>query len=613
MNYKPIGPRKVKRRKEVKKSKPYESYYMYDVFKNHMAHLRFSHVVFQRKVPLIKRLQLVLEKNVGPHAHVVVGNTVYKCQVLILRIYCRLFSNNLKRGDLVRFPNGVMNNECFEMAYGWMITDQIYCHRSQLLDLLVATDLLKCAPLARSLFQRLDDHRHFSDLKAFACFWEAKRRGIKAMADMMLARAGKAFLALVCTKGFLRMDVYSLCDLLRSDGLAVQSEIEVFYAALLWLESNYQRRKIYIFRVMCLVRFHMMPNAFLLRFGNNLKNLRPHLADQICTLIFHGILDKRERRMNHRMSNSNRWRTRTWIRDPLCPYGIYLKRNGCCDINIEVFLYYLKCIRKSPDAFLARIRQTSPHEVYSKKRKDLIHEPSTSVYSGSKSPVYVSKHNYFYDDSESSDSDAVYDPDSESAETSTLTASKEFKCEEEDDFMSSPGFIGIDTDEEGIFNNNSNVGFKGDLKSVFFSDSSMETSDEFSTDTTEESSTDSCQEISANYKKPYRNSVLDSVGYVLADSETDSAAHARTDSETDSTRYARTDSETDSARYAGTNSETDSARYIRSDSETDSAGLSARYSIAHYYTDSRKGFPIKSSTGNRSSKTTLTTDSLEYF
>jgi len=132
-----------------------------------------------------------------------------------------------------------MSNECFEMAYGWMISDQIYCPRSQLLDLLVATEVLKCASLARSLFQRLDDHRHFSDLKAFACFWEAKRRGIKAMADMMLARAGKAFLALVCTKGYMRLDVCSLCDLLRSDSLAVQSEIEVrFFTQVLHFLTN---------------------------------------------------------------------------------------------------------------------------------------------------------------------------------------------------------------------------------------------------------------------------------------------------------------------------------------------------------------------------------------
>jgi len=227
--------------------------------------------------------------------------------------------------------------------------------------------------------------------------------------------------------------------------------------------------------------------------------------------------------------------------------------------------------------------------------------------------VDVLKHNYFYDDSESSDSDSVYDPDSEPGETSTLTASKESKYTKEDDFMPCPGYIGIDTDEEGIFKKKSKVSFKNVNESVFFSDSSMETSDEFSTDTTEEFSTDSCQETFAKYNKSSRKSALDSVGYVLADSEKDSAAYAGTDSKTDSTRYAGTDSETDSSRYFVTDSETDSARYIRADSETDSGELSARYSIAHYYKDSYKGIPFRSSTGNRSSKTTLTNDSLEYF
>ncbi|XP_016955287.1 uncharacterized protein LOC108028142 [Drosophila biarmipes] len=511
---KPINPKK---RKEVEKSMAFEPYFMYNIFKKYMSHLRFSHLVLHRKVPLTKKLQLVLERNVGPHAHVIVGNTVYKCQVLILRIYCALFRNNLKRGDLVKFPNGVMSNECFEMAYGWMITDQIYCPRGLLLDLLVAADRLKCSALANSLFQCLDDHRQFFDLKAFACFWEAQRRGLRAMGDMMLSRVGKCFLALVCTKGYLRLDVDRLCDVLRSDNLAVQSEIEVFYAALLWLESNYQRRKKFIPRVLSLVRFHIMPYAFLVLWASQLKNLRPYLADQICAIMFNAMLAKLDRRMNP-LKSKYTWKTRNWIRDPLCPYEIHLKRNGCCEINVEVFLFYLKCIRKSPDAFLARIRRVNHQKESFIKCEGSIHEPSKSENSGGKSPV-DSKLSSWMEHNRESESDS----DSQWAKTSTFTASNEFKS----------------TEEEGDAQESST-----------FSDTSSEFSGKSSTNTTEESSADSFQESSAGYGKSDRKSELDSEGYVLADSETDSSANAVTDSDTDSSRLVRAVSETDSDRYS---------------------------------------------------------------
>ncbi|KAH8364044.1 hypothetical protein KR084_001904, partial [Drosophila pseudotakahashii] len=306
---------------------------------------------------------------VGPHANVIVGDSVYKCQVLQLRVYSKLFEDNVQRKDLIMFPDNLMSNECFEMVYGWMISEQIYCPRKMLLNLLLAAQRLQCQSLVEVVYNCLDDHAHYSELKAFACFLEAKRKGMLKMADMMLSRLAKSFLALVCMKEYRDMDINCLCYMLSSDNLAVQSEIEVFYSALYWLLSKFRRRKKYIEEVLGLVRFHMMPSEFLLLWSQNLKNLRPELADFICVCIGNAMLKQEEHYEGFFLPEFHGRDKRHWVRDSRCPYEHMLDRNGCSELTVKVFLRYMRRVRKAPGTFHTRLTFAKDYKVLS-PRKD---------------------------------------------------------------------------------------------------------------------------------------------------------------------------------------------------------------------------------------------------
>ncbi|XP_016997006.3 uncharacterized protein [Drosophila takahashii] len=550
--YRPVGPRCVNTKDEFT---PFTPEYMYDEWKEHMPHLRFRHMVRFRKVSLLKKLKLVLEMNVGPHANVIVGDSVYKCQVLQLLAYSTLFKDNVQRKDLFILPENLMSNECFEMVYGWMISDQIYCPRKLLLDLLVAAEHLQCQSLAEVVYKYLDDQKHYSELKAFACFLEAQRKDMIKMADMMLSRVGKSFLALVCMKEFWNMDINCLRYLLSSNNLAVQSEIEVFYSALYWLLSKFRRRKGYIENVLSLVRFQMMPPGFLLLWAQNLKNLQPELADHICVCIGNAMLKQEEHHEGKFVPELHGRDNRNWVRDSECPYEYILDRNGCYELTVEVFLRYMRRVRKTPGTFHNRLTIAKDYKVLSARKDYCVYEP-LSFEEDSRCSLETKNDNdgfVFEDYLDFSDSDMSSVNSSEDTLSNFMTDSEEDSSSEEDTYFlqhlsSETSFVeNSETNFEAGFVTASETYSETNCESTYESDSSRDSSRDSSQDSSEHAPQDPFQDF-------FRGSSQESCGdsdepspsiaeCFCADSETDSAKSSEASSNPD----CRTDSNTDSS------------------------------------------------------------------
>ncbi|XP_017042998.1 uncharacterized protein LOC108089330 isoform X2 [Drosophila ficusphila] len=210
---------------------PFEPVFQLEAWKELMPHVGFTNWKQFAKCPLSKKLELALEKNVGRHAHLIINDTVYKCNVLVLRVFCELFANCLKINQVVQFPKDTLTNESFEVAYAWMTgIDEALCPNDgqQLLDVLKAAEILRCPLLCKSVFEALNDYNNFFELTAFDCFVAAISRGFFQVAHMMLRRVGKCFLVVVGSYQFQEMHANFLCNLLGSNTLAVQSEIETF-------------------------------------------------------------------------------------------------------------------------------------------------------------------------------------------------------------------------------------------------------------------------------------------------------------------------------------------------------------------------------------------------
>ncbi|EDX10303.1 uncharacterized protein LOC6737890 isoform X1 [Drosophila simulans] len=329
--------------------------FMPDSLKRQFTYKSLRNTVFYEKIPLQKKLKLALERNIGPHAYIIVNDTVYKCQVFVLRIYCTLFTNNLKRGDVVKFPRDAISNECFEWAYAWMTSNEIRLPRENILHFLVAAQYLQCNPLIKRILEFLNDHRTNCELFSFSCYLKARDMGMAHISDMIFPRVSKSFLVLVSNGDFIDMDIDVACTLLRSRLLAVQNEIEIFYSALLWLISNYEMRVKYIPRVLGFVKFHMIPSVFLLQWTSNLKDLQPELAINLFRFIQNAMLGQFEYYTETFQSKSMIRGYRRWTLDPKCPYLSHFHANGDFDLSLNVFFRYLRQIQNAPNRFIARL------------------------------------------------------------------------------------------------------------------------------------------------------------------------------------------------------------------------------------------------------------------
>lgn len=158
---------------------------------------------------------------------ILVGHMQYKCDLQAFRVYSKLFDDAVSPGDILSLPEEKISTKWFEVVYAWMTHNVIHCECSQILDLLEASEYLKCLELIHSIIDCLNDHNIFFDLIAFDCYKAAMHKRMYVLAAQMLSRVGKCFLILVGTMDFREMSDSHCCLLLGLDALAVHSEIEV--------------------------------------------------------------------------------------------------------------------------------------------------------------------------------------------------------------------------------------------------------------------------------------------------------------------------------------------------------------------------------------------------
>lgn len=114
--------------------------------------------------------------------------------------------------------------------------------------------------------------------------------------DLMLHRMAKSFLILIGTDEFYELNIEDVCKYLSSDSLVVNSEIEVIYAALLWLIRDYEERECYVRRILQTIRFELMPSMLQLNFDDNTDyELMPDTADRMSYLFKQALIHIQER------------------------------------------------------------------------------------------------------------------------------------------------------------------------------------------------------------------------------------------------------------------------------------------------------------------------------
>ncbi|XP_017132967.1 kelch-like protein 6 [Drosophila elegans] len=203
-----------------------------------------------------------------------IGQYVFPCHRLVLMVYVERVRQNMDKLEL-RLPEDLVKPEIFERLYRWMMDKEPLLKRSNIVDLLSASTYLKIDELTHQIWHCLDQDSLFGEHWAAQVAQDALNfKKLHYLHYMMLHRIQYFFLTFVASDEYLALPLKSLCHLFSSNDIRVNSEAEVFYAAIRWLNHKWPSRQIHLTEVMDKVRLFWMPNQLLLMLKSPVDDIR---------------------------------------------------------------------------------------------------------------------------------------------------------------------------------------------------------------------------------------------------------------------------------------------------------------------------------------------------
>lgn len=189
-----------------------------------------------------------------------VGNL--KVHLMVLQGFSGLFCD-LNNNACVELPLEQITPRSFELVYEWMIEDTPRLSRHGLLEVLRAATFLKIPQLEAQCEHCLQ--HGFAEESALLLYLEARLLHMERTYRPFLQRVGRFFLTLVASQEFLQLPMHALWLLLCSSNICVNTELEVFMAAVRWLNFKWPKRRLIISQLLSCVRFALIPPWLLIR------------------------------------------------------------------------------------------------------------------------------------------------------------------------------------------------------------------------------------------------------------------------------------------------------------------------------------------------------------
>lgn len=197
------------------------------------------------------------------------------CNRTLFMSYSEWAEHKLKNGlHELHLPEDQVPYEGLATLCAWMEKSHTVLDCAHLMAVLAAATFLRVQALSRQVWLCLDLPQGIKEDRAFKVAMDAS--SIHALAcyrgldTTILRRVQCFFLTLVASKEFLLLPPQNVCSLLSAD-VAVNSEKEVFFAAVRWLTHDWAGRCKYLEPIMESVRLAQLPTQYLrqLQTGTN--------------------------------------------------------------------------------------------------------------------------------------------------------------------------------------------------------------------------------------------------------------------------------------------------------------------------------------------------------
>ncbi|XP_030379570.1 uncharacterized protein LOC115627850 [Scaptodrosophila lebanonensis] len=240
------------------------------------------------KTLLPELLRDMIEHNKGATTQIVIDSIHFECMPTLLKCYSVWFANRDWRLTTFKFTGEDVPAEGFRLVYEWM-RFQVRPTYDTVVPMLQVAKHLQVDILQDQCWDLLADES-IREKRGFHLYLQSK--GMPALddvRDLMLARLRFYFLPLVGHDDFLNLDVEDVVSLLKLDTIGVNSEVEVFFSVLRWLNKAPEQRQKHLRKLMACVRFCFLPMFFLfsLKQGCNREDKRDLFKADPMLLAFH--------------------------------------------------------------------------------------------------------------------------------------------------------------------------------------------------------------------------------------------------------------------------------------------------------------------------------------
>ncbi|XP_002134401.2 uncharacterized protein [Drosophila pseudoobscura] len=256
-----------------------------EAFKKHTAEVEKANGQCSKKFIRLKnkdRLEDVVMIHIESSRSTIVNvdGVRFLCHDAVLSFFSKRLTEQMRKGCLY-FETPELASRAFDKIYRWMHGE---CSVVQSFDLAVlrGARFLAIPELLEQMWKLLEK-KNPTEYDAFEMLCKSRKvHEIEELHGMMVDRITKSTLVIFSSKQFLRLTETQVSLLLKSDRLAVNSEIEVLYSGLCWLRYKWPMRRGSVGKVLNSVRYGFLSVLMLQKVS---------LADRPQTGPFADILD----------------------------------------------------------------------------------------------------------------------------------------------------------------------------------------------------------------------------------------------------------------------------------------------------------------------------------
>ncbi|KAH8336635.1 hypothetical protein KR074_009847, partial [Drosophila pseudoananassae] len=189
----------------------------------------------------------------------------FVCHSIILNLYSKRMFKNLEK-TIFQISTPQLSPNSFSYIYQWMISEMGKIPILNMPDILRGASYLEITELLEHCWNVINSHI-YTEFSAFNIMFEGRHAyELDEMNKLMSSRISKATLTILSSREFLCLSENQVCNLLASNTLAVNSEMELLYSAFLWLNHLWPYRRSSIYLILKNIRFGFMSPTMLRKF-----------------------------------------------------------------------------------------------------------------------------------------------------------------------------------------------------------------------------------------------------------------------------------------------------------------------------------------------------------